>query len=145
MYLAEEFLYLLIVLIGERYHPGIGEVTAKDCLKNELIQLLCIQTSTTRTELLKNVPDREVKTGQVDNILREIAGLKYTSSTDEVSYVLKPKYMDRYNMFSYHYTRVQRLRAEDTQRKIRKSIKGKVAYLPPPSPPPFTGECHCAY
>ena len=37
----EDFLFLLIVIFGERYSPGIGEgVTIEDSLRRQLIHLL---------------------------------------------------------------------------------------------------------
>ena len=138
MFLAEEFLYCLIVLISERYYPGVGEVTAEDCLKNELIHQLCIQ-SMSYSELLKNLPDQEAKSGEVDDILKEVAIFKRTSPTSKGSFELKAEYMNRYNMFFYHYTRIEHSKAEDTQRKRKKKNNEEIVF-PPPSPPPFAGK-----
>ncbi|CAB1330943.1 unnamed protein product [Coregonus sp. 'balchen'] len=41
--LTEEMLYLLIIIVGERYVPGISQVTKEDVTMREVIHLLCIQ------------------------------------------------------------------------------------------------------
>ena len=41
--MIDEFLELLIIIIGERYMPGIGQVTDGDRIKKEIIQQLCIK------------------------------------------------------------------------------------------------------
>lgn len=41
--LIEKFLISVLHLVSERYTEGIGCVTEKDCLKKEIIQLLCIK------------------------------------------------------------------------------------------------------
>lgn len=38
----EEFLHLLIMIIGERYEPGVGQVTREEKLTREVIHQLCI-------------------------------------------------------------------------------------------------------
>ena len=41
--IAEELLSTLIYILGERFIPRVGEVTSEDCVRNEIIQQLCIQ------------------------------------------------------------------------------------------------------
>lgn len=43
MLLVEEFLTLILHLVSERYTVGIGDVTEEDCIKKDIIQLLCIE------------------------------------------------------------------------------------------------------
>ena len=40
--ISEELLSTLIYIMGERYIPRVGEVTSEDCVRNEIIQQLCI-------------------------------------------------------------------------------------------------------
>ncbi|KAF4531742.1 hypothetical protein B566_EDAN015187, partial [Ephemera danica] len=47
--LAEELLGLLISIIGERYKPGIGQLTPDECLSHEIVQQLCIKSMTHST------------------------------------------------------------------------------------------------
>jgi E3 ubiquitin-protein ligase UBR2 len=39
--LVEEFLSCLIMVVSERYTPGVGQVTSEDSIRREIIQLLC--------------------------------------------------------------------------------------------------------
>lgn len=41
--IVDEFLELLIVIIGERFMPGIGQITEEERIKKEIIQQLCIK------------------------------------------------------------------------------------------------------
>ena len=50
--IAEELLSTLIYIVGERYIPRVGEVTHEDCVKNEIVQLLCI-TDMAHSQLTK--------------------------------------------------------------------------------------------
>ncbi len=33
----------LLWLAGERYTPGVGDITAEDMIRKEIIQLLCVE------------------------------------------------------------------------------------------------------
>ena len=50
--IAEELLSTLIYIVGERYIPRVGEVSHEDCVKNEIVQLLCI-TDMAHSQLTK--------------------------------------------------------------------------------------------
>ena len=54
--LAEEFLNLLILIISERYVPGLGQVTSADVVKREIIHQLCIKPLA-HSELSKSLPE----------------------------------------------------------------------------------------
>ncbi|XP_055331894.1 E3 ubiquitin-protein ligase UBR2-like isoform X2 [Paramacrobiotus metropolitanus] len=136
LYLAEEFFYCLMVFIGERYYPGLGKVTEDDCLKNEIIHQLSIQNMS-YSELVKNLPEQEAKASTLDDVVRDVAVFKRPSAASKGYFELKPEFTSHYNMFFYHYSRIEHSKAEDTQRK-RKKKDGEEPVFPPPCPPEFT-------
>ena len=52
----EEFLDLLIMLVGERYEPGVGQVTREEKLTREVIHQLCISPMA-HSELIRGLQD----------------------------------------------------------------------------------------
>lgn len=133
--LVEEFLHLLIVIIGERYMPGISNCTVEDRIRKEIIQHLCIKPLP-HSELIKTIPEdltsREVA---ADEIIQELAIFKKpTHGTGKGAYELKEKYFDKFNAFFYHYTREELSKAEESQRK-RNNLKGELECCPPPRLP----------
>ena len=52
----EEFLHLLIIIIGERHEPGVGKVMREDKLKREAIHQLCISPMA-HSELVRGLQD----------------------------------------------------------------------------------------
>uniref|UniRef100_A0A8D3CR77 E3 ubiquitin-protein ligase n=1 Tax=Scophthalmus maximus TaxID=52904 RepID=A0A8D3CR77_SCOMX len=54
--LTEEMLYLLIVIVGERYVPGISQVTREDVTMREVVHLLCIEPMA-HSSLVKGLPE----------------------------------------------------------------------------------------
>jgi E3 ubiquitin-protein ligase UBR2 len=59
--IMEEFLYLLIILITERYEPGVGQVTREDKLTREVSHQLCIAPMA-HSELIRGLQD----SGQIE-------------------------------------------------------------------------------
>ncbi|XP_013779486.1 E3 ubiquitin-protein ligase UBR2-like [Limulus polyphemus] len=134
--IAEEFLSLLITIISERYYPGIGNVTERDKVKKEIIQLLCIE-SMPHSQLCKMLPrDSNHETG-IEDVMTEVAGLKKPTDTSTGKYELKPEFYSCFNPFFYHYTREEQSKAEEVQLK-RKKQAGEEECCPPPLPPEFT-------
>lgn len=135
VYLVEELLHLLIIIVGERYMPGVSNVTVEDRIRKEIIQHLCIKPLP-HSELIKTIPDdltsREVA---VDEVIQELAVFKKpTHGTGKGVYELKEQYFDEFNVFFYHYTREELSKAEESQRKRRKA-KGELECCPPPKLP----------
>lgn len=133
--LVEEFLHLLIVVIGERFMPGISNCTVEDRIRKEIIQHLCIKPLP-HSELTKSIPEdltsREVA---VDEIIQELAIFKKpTHGTGKGAYELKEQYYEEFNVFFYHYTREELSKAEESQRK-RNKTKGELECCPPPRLP----------
>ncbi|XP_072755009.1 E3 ubiquitin-protein ligase UBR2 [Anoplolepis gracilipes] len=138
--LVEEFLGLLITIIGERHVPGVGQVTADDRLKKEIIQQLCIR-SLSHSELNKTLPEDVVHHVQTDveRVINEVADFKKPAqvSAGKGVYELKPHLYTEYNVFFYHYTKEEHSRSEEVQRKRRKA-QGELECCPPPKLPRLT-------
>lgn len=132
--LVEEFLTLIITIVGERYTPGVGKVTFNDCIKKEVIQQLCVEPmphSELNKTLLNIIEDEEC----LEKVINEVAVFKKTRGKGV--YELKPAYYDDYNVFFYHYSREEMSKSEEEQRKRRKTA-GELECCPPPSLPLFS-------
>lgn len=132
--LVEEFLTLIITIVGERYTPGVGKVTFEDCIKKEVIQQLCVESmphSELNKTLLNIVEDEEC----LEKVINEVAVFKKTRGKGV--YELKPNYYDDYNVFFYHYSREEMSKSEEEQRKRRKAAN-ELECCPPPSLPLFS-------
>lgn len=137
--LVEEFLGLLITIIGERYVPGVGQVTADDRLKKEIIQQLCIKPLS-HSELNKTLPEDVVYNVQseLERVIHEVAEFKKPVHTSAKGvYELNPHLYSEYNVFFYHYTKEEHSRSEEVQRKRRKA-QGELECCPPPKLPRLT-------
>ncbi|KYQ49453.1 E3 ubiquitin-protein ligase UBR2 [Trachymyrmex zeteki] len=137
--LVEEFLGLLITIIGERYVPGVGQVTADDRLKKEIIQQLCIKPLS-HSELSKTLPEDVMHNVQIEleRIIREVATFKKPVHTSAKGvYELNPHLYSEYNVFFYHYTKEEHSKSEEVQRKRRKA-QGELECCPPPKLPRLT-------
>lgn len=134
--LVEEFLHLLIVVIGERHMPGVSHVSNKDRVKKDLLHALCIKQSP-HSELVKTVSDDlDNETDIVDTVIHEIAKFNepLRLSNAKGTYELLPQYYDEFNVFFYHYTREEMSKAEVAQRRRRKE-NGEIECCPPPQLP----------
>ncbi|XP_011494451.1 PREDICTED: LOW QUALITY PROTEIN: E3 ubiquitin-protein ligase UBR2 [Ceratosolen solmsi marchali] len=136
--LVEEFLALLITIIGERYIPGVGQVTADSCLKHEIIQQLCIKPLS-HSELNKTLPDDVHHETGMERVINEVADFKKPQvvSAGKGVYELKPEFYSEYNVFFYHYTKEELSKSEEAQRKRRKTA-GELECCPPPKLPRLT-------
>ena len=54
--LVDEFLHLLIIVLGERYVEGVGDVTHSTIIQREIIHLLAISRMS-HSDLDKNLPE----------------------------------------------------------------------------------------
>lgn len=137
--LVEEFLGLLITVVGERCVPGVGQVTADDRFKKEIIQQLCIKPQP-HSELIKQlVDDSQHLEPDMETVIREVADFKKPAQTSggKGVYELKPHLYSEYNVFFYHYTKEELSISEETQRKRRKAL-GELECCPPPKLPRLT-------
>lgn len=131
----------LTVILSERYTPGIGQVTAEDAIRKEIIQLLCIEPtghSTLNRALTADAVNRE--TG-LDKVVESVAVFKKPApgSTGRGIYELKPEHYDHFNCFFYHYTKEDVSKSSENQRRRRKEANLPQCN-PPPKPPRFTAE-----
>ncbi|XP_074663047.1 E3 ubiquitin-protein ligase UBR2-like [Tubulanus polymorphus] len=134
--IAEEFLNLLIILLGERYVPNIGYVSQADSLKREVVHQLCIHPMA-HSEISKSLPeDHNDETG-LDQVLHHVADFKKPVGTGKGLFELKEEQYEHYNPYFYHYTRAEQTKSEEAQRKRKKQANEDQA-LPPPYPPPFS-------
>ncbi|KAG4075561.1 hypothetical protein HA402_003386 [Bradysia odoriphaga] len=134
--MVDEMLETLIVIIGERYVPGIGVVTEVDKLKKEIIQQLCIKPFS-HSELSKTLPESQHENG-MESVIDAVAVFKKPTQSDKKGvYELKPEFFEDYNMYYYHYTKEEKSKSEEAQRKRRKD-KNDLVCCPPPMLPQLT-------
>uniref|UniRef100_A0A3Q1G0S1 E3 ubiquitin-protein ligase n=1 Tax=Acanthochromis polyacanthus TaxID=80966 RepID=A0A3Q1G0S1_9TELE len=115
--LTEEMLYLLIVVIGERYIPGVSQVTKEDVTMREVIHLLCIEPMA-HSSLVKGLPENESHETGLESVITKVATFKKPGVSGHGLYEVKKERLMEFNPFFYHYSRSQHT-------------------LPPPLPPAF--------
>jgi E3 ubiquitin-protein ligase UBR2 len=133
--MVDELLELLIMIVGERFVCGIGEVTEEDRIKKEIIQKLCIKPFS-HSELNRALNDDMNSETGMENVIHDVAVFKKSADKKGV-YELKPEYYENYNMYFYHYSREDKSKSEEVQRNRRK-IKGELICCPPPNLPKLT-------
>ncbi|XP_058880723.1 E3 ubiquitin-protein ligase UBR2 isoform X2 [Acipenser ruthenus] len=133
--LIEEMLHLIMMVVGERFSPGAGQVSASDEIKREIIHQLCIR-SMAHSELVKALPEDENKETGMETVIEAVALFKKPGLTGRGLYELKPECAKDFNLYFYHYSRADQSKAEEAQRK-RKRQNGEDTALPPPMLPPF--------
>lgn len=132
--MVEEFLGLLITIVGSRHVPGVGEVTNEDRTKKEIIQMLCVKPMP-HSELNRSLPEDQLHETGLEAVIHEVADfIKPTSGNNRGVYKLKPHLYDEYDTFFYHYTREDLSRSEEEQRTRRKAA-GLPECCPPPALP----------
>ncbi|XP_060664254.1 E3 ubiquitin-protein ligase UBR1 isoform X1 [Drosophila nasuta] len=137
--MTDEFLELLIVIIGERWMPGVSLVTEEDRLRKEIIQLLCIK-SHSHSELSRALPDGNG--GSNDSIIEDVINTvavfkKPVGAESKGVYELKEHLYEDFNVYFYHYTKEDKSKAEELQRERRKN-KNELVCCPPPMLPQLT-------
>ncbi|KAI6068262.1 E3 ubiquitin-protein ligase [Aix galericulata] len=133
--LIEEMLQILIYVVGERYIPGVSNVTKEDVIMREIIHLLCIEPMA-HSAITKSLPENENNETGLENVIDKVATFKKPGVSGHGVYELKDECLKEFNMFFYHYTKTQHSKAEHTQKKRRKQENRDEA-LPPPPPPDF--------
>jgi BMFP domain-containing protein YqiC len=135
MSLGEEFLQMLLTIIGERYRVGVGKIQEEDVIKNEIIQLLCIGPYT-RSEIAQKLYAND---SEIDCV-KQVANLKRSSESSTGKYELKAEFYDRFNPFFYHYSRRHQSHALDAQLKRKRNAKERLICCPPPEPVELTDQ-----
>ncbi|XP_075470396.1 E3 ubiquitin-protein ligase UBR1 isoform X2 [Ascaphus truei] len=134
--LIEEMLQVLIYIIGERYVPGISDVTREECTMREIIHLLCIEPMA-HSAIAKALPENENDDTGLDRVISKVATFKKPGVSGHGVYELKEEFLNQFNLFFYHYSKTQRSKAEHMQKKRRKQENSDEA-LPPAPPPEFS-------
>lgn len=133
--LTEEMLYLLIVIAGERYVPGISQLTKEDVTMREVVHLLCIEPMAHST-LVKALPENESHETGLETVITKVATFKKPGVSGHGLYEVKKERLIEFNPFFYHYSRSQHSKAEESQKK-RRAQEGNDKALRPPLPPAF--------
>ncbi|XP_038596898.1 E3 ubiquitin-protein ligase UBR1 [Tachyglossus aculeatus] len=134
--LIEEMLQVLIYVVGERYVPGVGNVSKEEVVTREIIHLLCIEPMA-HSAIAKALPENENNETGLDQVIDRVATFKRPGVSGHGVYELKDEAAKEFNMFFYHYSKTQHSKAEHTQKKKRKQ-ENKDEALPPPPPPEFS-------
>jgi E3 ubiquitin-protein ligase UBR2 len=132
--MIDEFLELLIIVVGERYAPGIAKITDEDRVKKEVIQQLCIK-SFSHSELNRSLNDDYIQENDFESVIDDVAVFENKSNAEKKRvYKLKEEFYEDYNMYFYHYTKEEKSKSEEQQRQRRKA-KGELVCCPPPKLP----------
>ncbi|XP_051008809.1 E3 ubiquitin-protein ligase UBR2 isoform X1 [Acomys russatus] len=133
--LIEEMLYLIIMLVGERFSPGVGQVSATDEIKREIVHQLSIKPMA-HSELVKSLPEDENKETGMESVIEAVAHFKKPGLTGRGMYELKPECAKDFSLYFYHFSRAEQAKAEEAQQKLKRQNREDTA-LPPPALPPF--------
>uniref|UniRef100_A0A4W3K185 E3 ubiquitin-protein ligase n=1 Tax=Callorhinchus milii TaxID=7868 RepID=A0A4W3K185_CALMI len=104
--LLEEFLHLIIMVVGERHVPGIGRVTKEEVTMREVIHLLSIE-SMAHSSLVKALPENESNETGLEKVIHEVATFKKPGLSGHGVYELKPECLKEFNLYFYHYDKSQ--------------------------------------
>ncbi|XP_067467007.1 E3 ubiquitin-protein ligase UBR2 isoform X2 [Thunnus thynnus] len=133
--LIEEMLHLIIMVVGERYVAGVGQVEPFDEVRREIIHQLSIRPMA-HSELVKALPENGNKETGLERVIDSVASFKKPGVTGRGLYELRPEWNKHFNLYFHHYSRADQSKAEEAQRKLRRQ-NGEDTALPPPVPPPL--------
>ncbi|XP_050074197.1 E3 ubiquitin-protein ligase UBR1 [Anopheles maculipalpis] len=135
--LVEEFLELLIVVIGERYVPGVGDVSESDRIKKEIVQQLCIKPHS-HSELSRALNEDNCSEIMFESVIDDVAVFEKPNDAEKRGmYSLKQEYYSWYNLYFYHYSKEDKSKSEERQRNQKKE-KNELVCCPPPALPKLT-------
>ncbi|KAJ7366463.1 hypothetical protein DFH08DRAFT_167979 [Mycena albidolilacea] len=110
-HMVEEFLYVLIVIMGER--AAAARVGVRGAVRREIVHALAVGACAF-TDLVKRVAERLVDDVCFEAVLSEVARFRAPDGTaDAGAYELRDEVFDEVDPFFYHYTRNRR---EDVER-----------------------------
>ncbi|XP_033841359.1 E3 ubiquitin-protein ligase UBR2 isoform X2 [Periophthalmus magnuspinnatus] len=116
--LIEEMLHLIIMVIGERFVPGVGQVEPLEEVRREIIHQLCIRPMA-HSELVKALPENGNKETGLERVIDSVAFFRKPGVTGRGMYELKPEWNKHFNLYFHHYSRADQSKAEEAQRKAR--------------------------
>ncbi|XP_075996582.1 E3 ubiquitin-protein ligase UBR2 isoform X2 [Genypterus blacodes] len=131
--LIEEMLHLIVMVAGERYVAGVGQVEPFDEVRREIIHQLSIRPMA-HSELVKALPENGNKETGLERVIDTVASFKKPGVTGRGLYELRPEWNKHFNLYFHHYSRADQSKAEEAQRKMRRQNAEDTA-LPPPAPP----------
>ncbi|XP_031734679.1 E3 ubiquitin-protein ligase UBR2 isoform X4 [Anarrhichthys ocellatus] len=117
--LIEEMLHLIIMVVGERYVSGVGQVELFDEVKREIIHQLSIRPMA-HSELVKALPENGNKETGLERVIDSVASFKKPGVTGRGLYELRPEWNKHFNLYFHHYSRADQSKAEEAQRKLRR-------------------------
>uniref|UniRef100_A0A8P4K694 E3 ubiquitin-protein ligase n=1 Tax=Dicentrarchus labrax TaxID=13489 RepID=A0A8P4K694_DICLA len=124
-----------VMFPGERYVPGISQVTKEDVTMREVIHLLCIEPMA-HSSLVKGLSENESHEIGLESVITKVATFKKPGVSGHGLYEVKKERLVEFNPFFYHYSRSQHSKAEESQKKRRTQESNDKA-LRPPVPPAF--------
>ncbi|XP_064411682.1 E3 ubiquitin-protein ligase UBR2 isoform X4 [Latimeria chalumnae] len=131
--LIEEMLHLIMMIVGERFILGVGQVSPMDEIKREIIHQLSIRPMA-HSELVKALPEDENKETGMEKVIESVATFKKPGLTGRGLYELKYESTKEFNLYFYHYSRADQSKAEEAIRKLRWQNGEDTALLPPVLP-----------
>ncbi|XP_029925864.1 E3 ubiquitin-protein ligase UBR2 isoform X3 [Myripristis murdjan] len=133
--LIEEMLHLIIMVVGERFVAGVGQVEPFDEVRREIIHQLSIRPMA-HSELVKALPENENKETGLERVIDSVASFRKPGVTGRGLYELRAEWTKHFNLYFHHYSRADQSKAEEAQRKLRRQ-NGDDSALPPPALPPL--------
>ncbi|KAK6056854.1 ATP-dependent Clp protease adaptor protein ClpS [Cooperia oncophora] len=120
--LAEEMLHLLIMILGERYHPGVGRCTFTEQVQREVIHVLCTGPQPFSHIQKRMSHDPMVERISLHEVVNTVANFVKPTTTSAGQFYLKESLLTEYNPFFYHYSKSDLSQAEQYQQKIRSKL-----------------------
>uniref|UniRef100_A0A158Q8Z9 E3 ubiquitin-protein ligase n=1 Tax=Elaeophora elaphi TaxID=1147741 RepID=A0A158Q8Z9_9BILA len=136
--LAEEMLHLFIIIIGERYMPGVGKSTMKALLRREVLHVLATKP-TPFSKIERAMPVNQLLAElSVEEAAKSVGEFRKPTKTSPGIFLLKDNVRNEYNAFFYHYSKTDVSNADQYRQKCtNKALKKEVAIAAPPMPPQF--------
>uniref|UniRef100_A0A8C1UEU4 E3 ubiquitin-protein ligase n=1 Tax=Cyprinus carpio TaxID=7962 RepID=A0A8C1UEU4_CYPCA len=135
--LTEEMLHLVIMIVGERYTAGVGQVESSDETRREIVHQLCIRPMA-HSELVKALPENENKETGMERVIDSVALFKKPGVTGRGLYKLRPDCAKMFNLYFHHYSRADQSKCYVVTVTMFKVIfLCVVIVLPPPVLPRF--------
>uniref|UniRef100_A0A673BJW4 E3 ubiquitin-protein ligase n=1 Tax=Sphaeramia orbicularis TaxID=375764 RepID=A0A673BJW4_9TELE len=117
--LIEEMLHLIIMVVGERFVSGVGQVEPFDEVRREIIHQLSIRPMA-HSELVKALPENGNKETGLERVIDTVASFRKPGVTGRGLYELRPEWNKHFNLYFHHYSRADQSKAEEAQRKQRR-------------------------
>ncbi|VDK79468.1 unnamed protein product [Litomosoides sigmodontis] len=136
--LAEEMFHLFIIIIGERYVPGVGKSTMKALLRREVLHVLATKpVPFSKIEHAMPV-NQHFAVLSVEEAAKSVGDFRKPTKTSPGIFALKDNVRNEFNAFFYHYSKTDVSNADQYRQKCaNKALKKEVAVAAPPVAPEF--------